>query len=196
MSDQLTSQSRSSESVISRRTALRGAAWSASAVTVVVATPNIAAATPGTAIVPTTTVVAGTPIKFSRKDDKFVAWDLSISSSNMDLEGLALHFTYDQAGGGTNPLLSKVTAASYSSTPSPSWTAEVTKASMIATAVATCATRVAKGNTVNVHVEFSGTDNSEGKVGVTVMAKNSAGGLVAVATAGATSWDSDKEHSH
>ena len=45
MSDQLTSQSRSNESGITRRTALRGAAWSASAVTVVVATPNIAAAT-------------------------------------------------------------------------------------------------------------------------------------------------------
>lgn len=44
MSEQLTSQSRPS-SGISRRTALRGAAWSASAVTVVVATPNIAAAT-------------------------------------------------------------------------------------------------------------------------------------------------------
>ncbi|MBD3923458.1 hypothetical protein IEZ26_02395 [Nocardioides cavernae] len=44
MSDQLTSQSRSNESGITRRTALRGAAWSASAVTVVVATPNIAAA--------------------------------------------------------------------------------------------------------------------------------------------------------
>ncbi|MGF9759613.1 hypothetical protein AAII07_30905 [Microvirga sp. 0TCS3.31] len=44
MSEQLTSQSRSNESGISRRTALRGAAWSASAVTVVVATPNIAAA--------------------------------------------------------------------------------------------------------------------------------------------------------
>src|SRR5688572_30309034 len=47
MSDQLTSQSRSNESGITRRTALRGAAWSASAVTVVVATPNIAAASPG-----------------------------------------------------------------------------------------------------------------------------------------------------
>lgn len=45
MSEQLTSQSRSNESGITRRTALRGAAWSASAVTVVVATPNIAAAT-------------------------------------------------------------------------------------------------------------------------------------------------------
>ncbi|MCP3420911.1 hypothetical protein [Nocardioides pinisoli] len=39
MSDQLTSQSRSNESGITRRTALRGAAWSASAVTVVVAAP-------------------------------------------------------------------------------------------------------------------------------------------------------------
>ena len=47
MSDQLTSQSRSNESGITRRTALRGAAWSASAVTVVVATPNIAAASVG-----------------------------------------------------------------------------------------------------------------------------------------------------
>jgi hypothetical protein len=43
MSEQLTSQSRPSSGV-SRRTALRGAAWSASAVTVVVATPNVAAA--------------------------------------------------------------------------------------------------------------------------------------------------------
>jgi hypothetical protein len=46
MSEQLASQSRLS-SGISRRTALRGAAWSASAVTVVVATPNIAAASGG-----------------------------------------------------------------------------------------------------------------------------------------------------
>lgn len=43
MSEQLTSQSRPS-SGISRRTALRGAAWSASAVTVVVAVPAYAAA--------------------------------------------------------------------------------------------------------------------------------------------------------
>lgn len=53
MSDQLTSQSRSNESGITRRTALRGAAWSASAVTVVVAAPahaNTSGATPtGTA---------------------------------------------------------------------------------------------------------------------------------------------------
>ncbi|MCY4726590.1 hypothetical protein NYO98_09905 [Nocardioides sp. STR2] len=47
MSEQLTSQSRSNESGITRRTALRGAAWSVSAVTVVVATPNIAAASGG-----------------------------------------------------------------------------------------------------------------------------------------------------
>src|SRR5687768_9209304 len=53
MSDQLTSQSRSNESGITRRTALRGAAWSASAVTVVVATPNIAAAS----VTPTGTAV-------------------------------------------------------------------------------------------------------------------------------------------
>src|SRR6478609_4197413 len=57
MSDQLTSQSRSNESGITRRTALRGAAWSASAVTVVVATPNIAAASPG--VTPTGTAAPG-----------------------------------------------------------------------------------------------------------------------------------------
>ncbi|MFC7725622.1 hypothetical protein ACFQW6_10925 [Nocardioides sp. GCM10028917] len=48
MSDQLTSQSRSNESGITRRTALRGAAWSASAVTVVVAVPAYAAASDAT----------------------------------------------------------------------------------------------------------------------------------------------------
>lgn len=196
MSDQLTSQSRSNASGITRRTALRGAAWSASAVTVVVATPNIAAASTGSAIVPTTSVVAGTPIKFSRKDDKFVAWDLTISSSDMDLKGLALHLDYSQTGGGTNPMLSKVTAASYSPRPGPSWTAEVTKPSMVATAIATCATTVAKGASVSVHIEFNGTDNSAGKVGVTVMARNSMGALVAVATIPMTDWDSDKEHTH
>jgi len=44
MSDQLTSQSRSNESGITRRTALRGAAWSVPAVTVVVAAPAYAVA--------------------------------------------------------------------------------------------------------------------------------------------------------
>ena len=72
MSDQLTSQSRPSQGVISRRTALRGAAWSASAVTVVVATPNIAAASPGQAVKPAVTVTPGTPQKYSDKDTKYV----------------------------------------------------------------------------------------------------------------------------
>jgi hypothetical protein len=193
MSDQLTSQSRPS-SGISRRTALRGAAWSASAVTVVVATPNIAAATPGTAIEPSTTVTAGTPIKYSVQDAKFVAWDIAVTCSNMDLKGLVLLFSYNQTGGGGAATLDKVKVHNFPA--AATWSASVTKPSMVATAAATYGGIVARGTTADIHVQFEGSDNSSGQVSVTVMAEDSTGAQVVVGSTGMTTWDTGKEHAH
>ncbi|WP_299931016.1 hypothetical protein [uncultured Nocardioides sp.] len=120
MSDQLTSQSRPS-SGISRRTALRGAAWSASAVTVVVATPNIAAASGGTAPLTftgalTTAINNETPVKYNDRDSnsvKHVKWqdlrfantgtgdlaDLNIEIILSENSPTNVEFTVSSAGG-------------------------------------------------------------------------------------------------
>ena len=82
MSDQLTSQSRSNESGITRRTALRGAAWSASAVTVVVATPNIAAAT-----------VTGSASGSLRRTDKIARGTVTFSNGSGAIAASTLTLT-------------------------------------------------------------------------------------------------------
>lgn len=89
MSDQLTSQSRSNESGITRRTALRGAAWSASAVTVVVATPNIAAASTGTA------TFSNSAAYRSSKDQSthYVTWTFTIIAGSAPLTNLKADFS-------------------------------------------------------------------------------------------------------
>lgn len=89
MSDQLTSQSRSNESGITRRTALRGAAWSASAVTVVVATPNIAAASTGTV------TFADSSAYRSSKDQNthYVIWTFTIYAGSAPLTNLKVDFS-------------------------------------------------------------------------------------------------------
>jgi hypothetical protein len=89
MSDQLSSQSRSNESGITRRTALRGAAWSASAVTVVVATPNIAAASTGTV------TFADSSAYRSSKDQNthYVIWTFTIKAGAVALTDLKADFS-------------------------------------------------------------------------------------------------------
>lgn len=119
MSKQLTSQSRPS-SGISRRTALRGAAWSASAVTVVVATPNIAAAsvTPPMTFTGalTTSINNATPVKYNdpvASSVKHVKWqdlrfantgtgdlaDLNIKIILSENSPTNVEFTVSSAGG-------------------------------------------------------------------------------------------------
>ena len=88
MSDQLTSKSRSIESGITRRTALRGAAWSASAVTVVVAAPNIAAAS-GASV----TFVDSSAYRSSKdKNTHYVIWTFTIRAGSAPLTDLKADF--------------------------------------------------------------------------------------------------------
>jgi hypothetical protein len=88
MSEQLTSQSRLS-SGISRRTALRGAAWSASAVTVVVATPNIAAAST------TLKLTSGGAYRSSKDNNThYVTWTFTVQAGSTPLTNLTASFSW------------------------------------------------------------------------------------------------------
>lgn len=91
MSDQLTSQSRPS-SGISRRTALRGAAWSASAVTVVVATPNIAAASGGSK------GTAGTTTAIRSGNTLYVTSSLTAASAALSSVQARVTVSFDPVG--------------------------------------------------------------------------------------------------
>ncbi|GIM65535.1 hypothetical protein Pve01_86140 [Planomonospora venezuelensis] len=124
-----------------------------------------------------------------------MSWDLSVVCNNMALKGLQVQFTYEQTGGGKTALLSSVVVSSFS--PAASWSSSITKASMVATASATYAgPDIAQGTTANIHVQFQGTDNSQGKVGATLMARDSKGNLVALGTIDPREWTSGSAHSH
>lgn len=122
MSDQLTSQSRSNESGITRRTALRGAAWSASAVTVVVATPNIAAASGGG------TGSAGTTSAVRQGNRLNVTSSLTAGPKALTNIQAVVTVTFNSAG----PTISSATASSWAAAGRTSFTATFTLASLAA----------------------------------------------------------------
>ena len=87
---------------VSRRSALRGAAWTATAVTVVVATPNIAAAsvTEPPLLVGTLSGVTANPVKYNNPANanvKHVKWDLRfVNTGNFDLTQLRILCTFQE----------------------------------------------------------------------------------------------------
>ena len=188
-------QPRPLQRVASRRTVVRGAAWTTAAVTVVVATPNIAAASTA-ALKPSVSVAFGTPEKYSVQNTKYVAWDIDVTSSNMDLTGLQLQLTYNQTGGGGTSTVDEVVVQSFAPSGS-AWTASVGTEAMPASATATYTGIIAQGTTGHIHVQFRGSDNSAGKVSATLLAHDSSGRLVVIGgTTDPLTWVSGTQHSH
>ena len=184
------------ERVASRRNVMRGAAWTTAAVTVVVATPNIAAASTTGPVEPAVTITPDLPTKYSVNDTKYVEWDIDVQCTNMALTGLVLQLTYNQSGGGRNARLDEVVVRNYD--PAGDWSASVTKATMTATASATCLTgSVPQGTTAHLHIQFRGSDNSAGEVSATLLANNAAGQQVVIGAVPLTRWGSDpRQHAH
>lgn len=148
---------------VSRRSALRGAAWTATAVTVVVATPNIAAASGGTQ----TALVSAQnpPVKYSIQDDKHVRWDLRVTNTGtLPLTNFYVVFTFAETAS-THPTQMVVTSTSSVLTGTQTWTESA--ASLTATYDNTT---VGLNEVINVHVDLGGVNNAAGSLTATFYA--------------------------
>jgi hypothetical protein len=155
MSNQLTEQSRLHAGV-TRRTALRGAAWTASAVTVVVATPNIAAAS---TVDLTGDVTPGKPWKASEASIKHVYWEITVkNTSSLPMTGITVDFSFADNGGGT-PVSLTVTGGGST------WTI-VNAAELIAAFNGT----IPAGQSITFRADFVTPNNAAGNVSAIVMA--------------------------
>jgi hypothetical protein len=147
MSEQLTSTSRLSAG-ISRRTALRGAAWSASAVTVVVATPNIAAASGGA------TGIGGASSAIRQGNTLEASSSLTAGPAELRSIQAVVTVTFDTAG----PTISSTSLDSQSAwaaTGFTSFTATFTLGSLAAGQTAAFEPRIGLKNASNVAGTFS-----------------------------------------
>lgn len=141
---------------VSRRTALRGAAWTASAVTVVVATPNFAAASGG---VPSATVTTGTLVKCSVQSSKHVVGDYILNNTgSVPLTGLYVVFTFSETAA-TQPNTMVVTSTSSVVSGTQTW------ASSVSNLTATYPIgQVNLGEVVSLHVDLGGVNNAAGSL--------------------------------
>jgi hypothetical protein len=167
---------------VSRRSALRGAAWTATAVTVVVATPNIAAASGGTQA--GLVSAQKPPVKYSIKDDKHVRWDLQVTNTGtLPLTNFYVVFTFSETAS-TQPTQMVVTSTSSVLTGTQTWTESA------GTLTATYDnTTVGLGEVINVHVDLGGVNNAAGTLTATFYAGNPSAQVQSVTD----TWVSGKE---
>lgn len=143
-----------------RRTLVRGAAWSVPIVAVAATAPAFAAST-GARLTWVTD-----PVKWGGQGDKkHVSWDLVLTNGTRVIERVVFTFTYYRAN---DAAYAGETFVIYNFAPTANATAwtgvTITNAGQVATA--TNEGDVASGGVVNIHTDFSGDDNSIGSVSV------------------------------
>lgn len=143
---------------ISRRTALRGAAWSAPVISLAVATPAFAASGD---LVPSITVTTGTLVKCSVQSEKHVIGDFTLINGSAPLIGLYVVFTFSETAG-TQPATMITTSASNVLRGTTTWNSSP---STMTTSYPVA--QVATGETITVRVDLGGVNNAAGSLTAT-----------------------------
>lgn len=172
----------------SRRSVVRGAAWSVPVVAVAATAPAYAASGA------TSTLVGGAAVKWSNGNDKHVSWDLVLTNGPVPIESISLTFSY--APTSTGPFTS-FQIYGYSSTSGPrdlTWTPQPFTPPT-STVTATHGT-IAAGSTTNIHTDFAGGDNAAGTVQATATITYVGTTGTTILMLGPLSWGSGSEHVH
>lgn len=159
-----------------RRTVVRGAAWSVPVVAVAAVAPAYAASQ--NAFVSST---ADTAYKWSEGDSKdapkHVSWDFTLRTGGREVSQVSVAFTYAPNGGGGSgtftaldiyihsPLVETVSAWNITGVPPASNSATATRAGILAT-----------NTTYSIHTDFMGSDNSTGTLTATITVTYVGGG--------------------
>lgn len=174
-----------------RRTVVRGAAWSVPVVAVAAVAPAFAVSTASSGF----TGVAGTAEKWSNGNVKHVSWDLTLTNGPVAIDEVRITFTY--APTSTGPFTA-FEIYGYAATTGPRDTTWTFPAITVATSTLT-ATHLndIPANTVyNLHTDFAGGDNAAGTVRATAVIKYVGSPGTVTQTVGPITWDSGKEHTH
>lgn len=172
----------------SRRSIVRGAAWSVPVVAVAATAPAYAASGASS------TLLGGAAVKWSNGNEKHVSWDLVLTNGPVAIETVSILFTY--APTSTGPFTS-FQIYGYSATTGPrdlTWLPQPFTPPT-STVTATHGT-IPAGSTTNIHTDFAGGDNAAGTVQATATITYVGTTGSSTQTLGPLSWGSGSEHVH
>lgn len=173
-----------------RRSLVRGAAWSLPVVSIAAAAPAFAASAANT----TFGAVAGTAVKWGNGNEKHVSWDLLLTNGAVAIQSVSIAFTYFPTSGGGFEVF---TIYGYAATTGPrdiTWTIP-SIAGEVTTATSTHGP-IAANSTTRIHTDFAGDDNAAGTVSAVATITYVGVPGTTTKTIPAVIWGSDNEHTH
>ena len=145
-----------------RRSIVRGAAWSVPVVAVAATAPAFAASLAKAGL-----TSLGTPVKWGNgTDPKHISWDVALTNSSaLAISNVTLTFAYRRANLDPYEGLTFVIRNIAPSANTTAWTAPVVSTGG-GTATSSNSGAIPPGGVITIHTDFSGNDNSTGDVKV------------------------------
>ena len=168
-----------------RRTLVRGAAWSVPVV-------SIAAAAPAFAASGTSGLTGGAAVKWGTGSTKHVSWDLTLTNGAVAIDTVSITFTYTPNGGGT---FTSFTIFGFTPTDN-TWAFPPIPAAGAASVTATHLADIAANSTTHIHTVFAGSDNSAGSVSAIATIKYVGSTKTVQIPLGSVSWAAGSPHVH
>ena len=178
-----------------RRTLVRGAAWSVPVVALAATAPAFAASTASTGF----TGITGTAEKWGTGQDKHVSWDIQLNNGPVAIDEITITFTYTPKSAGPFKVLEIYGYQPGSQTP-PSrdtgWTSPAIPAAGVYTITATHLADIAANATYHLHTDFAGGDNAAGTVQATAQVKYVGSPNIVPLTIPPLDWQPGNQHTH
>ena len=174
-----------------RRTLVRGAAWSIPVVALAATAPAFAASTATTGF----TGVVGTAEKWSNGNEKHVSWDLQFTNGPVAIDELRITFTYAPTSTGPFTSFEIYGYAATTGSRDLTWTYPAITAPT-STLTATHLADIPANTTYRLHTDFAGGDNAAGTVQATAQIKYVGSTTFVSQMVGPITWDSGKQHTH
>ena len=168
-----------------RRTLVRGAAWSVPVV-------SIAAAAPAFAASGTSSLTGGAAVKWGNGSTKHVSWDLTLTNGAVAIDSVSITFTYTPNGGGT---FTSFTINGYAPTDN-TWAFSTIPVGGASSVTATHLDNIAANSTTRIHTDFAGSDNSAGTVSATATITYVGSSTTVQIPLGTVTWGAGSEHVH
>ena len=175
-----------------RRTLVRGAAWSVPVVAIAATAPAFAASTATTGF----TGVPGTAEKWGSGQDKHVSWDVSIANGPVAIDEISILFTYTPKNAGAFKTLE---IYGYSSTASRDygWTSPaIPQATGVYSITATHLAEIPANTTYLLHTDFAGGDNAAGTVQAVATIKYVGSATTVTKTILPLEWQPGNQHTN
>ena len=166
-----------------RRTIIRGAAWSVPVVSIAAVAPAFAAS------VDASGASASPALKWGPGSNKHVSWDLTLTTCGRAVSSVVIEFAYAPNGGGDAGTFSALEIYTFSPGVDNGWVVSgIPAGGLTNTATATHGQSIIPANTTStIHTDFSGSDNSIGALAATITVTYVGGGTQTLQTL-STPW--------